>query len=113
MTAYAMAHLYDTNPHPDVIDYIERIQATLDPFGGRFIVHGPQVEVREGDWPGTVVIIGFPDLDAARGWYESPAYQAILHLRTDHIEGDTLMFEGVPEGYDPAAMAAVMHQMAG
>jgi uncharacterized protein (DUF1330 family) len=51
MTAYALAHLHDPNLHPQVIDYIEQIQATLDPFGGRFLVHGPTVEVREGEWP--------------------------------------------------------------
>ncbi|MGW0483463.1 DUF1330 domain-containing protein [Nonomuraea sp. NPDC003214] len=89
---------------------MERIQATLDPFGGRFLVHGAQVEVREGDWPGTIVIIGFPDLDAARGWYDSPAYQEILHLRTDHIDGAALLVEGVGPDYDPAKTAAALRQ---
>jgi hypothetical protein len=32
----------------------------------------------EGDWDGDVVIIGFPDRDAAEAWYHSPAYQEIL-----------------------------------
>jgi uncharacterized protein (DUF1330 family) len=107
MTAYALAHLHNPNPHPEVIDYIERIQVTLDPYGGRFIVHGPEVvDVREGEWPGTVVIIEFPGIDHARGWYTSPAYQQILHLRTDHIDGVALLVDGVPPGYDPVATAA-------
>ncbi|MEV4219136.1 MULTISPECIES: DUF1330 domain-containing protein [Nonomuraea] len=110
MTAYAVAHLKTPNPHPDVLEYMERIQATLDPFGGRFLVHGAQVEVREGDWPGTIVIIGFPDLDAARGWYDSPAYQEILHLRTDHIDGAALLVEGVGPDYDPAKTAAALRR---
>jgi uncharacterized protein (DUF1330 family) len=68
MTAYALAHLHNPNPHPEVIDYIERIQATFDPYGGCFIVHGPEVvDVREREWPGTVVIIEFPGIDHARG----------------------------------------------
>lgn len=111
MTTYAMAHLYDPAPHPDVVEYIERIQDTLDPFGGRFIVHGPEVTVREGEWPGTVVIIEFPDRDAAERWYTSPAYQAILPLRTDNIRSTTLVFDGVPEGYDPRRTAAAMRSM--
>lgn len=111
MTAYAMAHLYDPAPHPEVVEYIERIQDTLDPFGGRFIVHGPEVTVREGEWPGTVVIIEFADRDAAARWYESPAYQAILPLRTDNIEATTLLFDGVPEGYDPRRTAAAMRAL--
>jgi uncharacterized protein (DUF1330 family) len=49
MSAYALAHLYDPNSHPEVLEYIERIQETMDPYGGRFIVHGPAVDVREGE----------------------------------------------------------------
>ncbi|WP_238017975.1 DUF1330 domain-containing protein [Dactylosporangium sp. AC04546] len=108
MTAYALAHLHTPTVNEDVLTYLERIGATLTPFGGAFIVHGPQVEVREGEWPGTVVIIAFPDLDAARAWYDSPAYQEILHLRTDHIPGAAILFDGVREGHDAAKMAAAI-----
>lgn len=112
MPAYALAHLRTPTLHPDVFDYIERIQSTLDPFGGRFIVHGADVEVREGAWPGTIVIIEFPGVDEARGWYESPAYQEILPLRTDHIEGEAIIVEGVAPGYDARKTAAALRQLA-
>ena len=112
MPAYALAHLRTPNLHPDVLDYIDRIQATLDPFGGRFIVHGAEVEVIEGTWPGTVVIIEFPGRDEARAWYDSPAYQEILPLRTDHIEGEAIIVEGVAPGYDPRATAAALRRRA-
>jgi uncharacterized protein (DUF1330 family) len=111
MSAYALAHLRNPHPHPDVAEYIERIQATLDPFGGRFIVHGAAVEVKEGPWPGGVVIVEFPDLDAARAWYDSPAYQAILPLRTDNIDGSAIIVDGVQPGYDPTRTAAAMREM--
>jgi uncharacterized protein (DUF1330 family) len=105
MSAYALAHLRHVDPHQDVLDYMEKIQGTLDPFSGRFIVHGGAIEVREGAWPGNLVLIEFPDMAAARSWYESPAYQAILPLRTRHIEGDTILVEGVEPGHDSAMMA--------
>jgi uncharacterized protein (DUF1330 family) len=108
MPAYGLAHLRTPQINDDVLEYIERIQATLDPFGGRFLVHGPQVEVVEGTWPGSVVILEFPDTEAARAWYESPAYQEILPLRTNHIEGDVILVDGVPPGYDPARTAAAL-----
>jgi uncharacterized protein (DUF1330 family) len=108
MTAYALAHLYTPNTHDDVLLYLERIQETLNPFSGKFIVHGPEVDLREGEWPGTVVIIAFPDLDAARSWYGSPAYQEILPLRTNHIAGSAILFDGVRPGHDPAKMAAAI-----
>ncbi|TDD96440.1 DUF1330 domain-containing protein [Actinomadura rubrisoli] len=107
MTAYAIAHLRDPDEvHPEVLEYMERIQATLDPFSGRFIVHGGAVDVREGDWPGSVVMIEFPSGEDARGWYESDAYQAILPLRADHLEGEVILVEGVGPDHDSAAMAA-------
>jgi uncharacterized protein (DUF1330 family) len=110
MAAYALAHLRTPQINDDVLRYIETIQGTLDPFGGRFLVHGAEVEVREGPWPGTVVIIEFPDVEAARGWYESPAYQEILPLRTDHIEGEAIIVDGVAPDYDPRATAAALRR---
>jgi uncharacterized protein (DUF1330 family) len=112
MPAYALAHLRTPNLHPDVLEYIERIQSTLDPFGGRFLVHGAEVEVREGDWPGTVVIIEFPGVDEARAWYESPAYREILPMRTDHIEGEAIIVDGVALGYDARETAAALRRRA-
>ena len=106
MTAYAIAHLRNPQLNAEVVDYIDRIQATMDPFGGRFLVHGGEVDVREGEWPGTIVIIEFPDADQAAAWYESPAYQEILPFRTNHIDSVALIAQGVPADYDPQATAA-------
>ncbi|MEO3821709.1 DUF1330 domain-containing protein [Plantactinospora sp. B24E8] len=104
--AYAIAHLRRAPVHPDVLEYLERIQGTLDPFGGRFVVHGGSVDVREGDWPGDVVMIEFPDLARARSWYDSAAYQAIKPLRTRHLPGELILVEGVSADHDSAEMAA-------
>lgn len=106
MPAYALAHLRPRQMDPEVFEYIERIQATLDPFGGRFLVHGGRLDVLEGAWPGDVVLIEFPDMEQARAWYDSPAYQEILPMRTAHFDGDVTLVEGVPAGYDPVTKVA-------
>ena len=103
---YAIAHLRTPQLNADVFEYLERIDATLGPFGGRFLIHGADVEVREGEWPGTIVVIGFPTVDLARSWYDSDDYQAILPLRTRNIDGSAVIVEGVCDGYDPAALVA-------
>ncbi|MFF8288147.1 DUF1330 domain-containing protein [Streptomyces sp. NPDC016309] len=110
MPAYAIANLRPVAVLDDeVLTYMERIQDTLDPFGGRFLVHGaPAREVREGEWSSALVIIGFPSLDHARDWYDSEPYQRLLPLRTRHMEGDVLLIDGVGPGYDPAATAALL-----
>ncbi|WP_054814987.1 DUF1330 domain-containing protein [Nocardia arizonensis] len=105
MPAYGFAHLHTRRPHRDILEYLERVQDTLNPFDGRFLVHGPPTEVVEGRWPGSMVLIEFPDLERARTWYHSPAYQAILALRTDHIDGDVVLVEGVGPDYHPRERA--------
>ncbi|WP_242907314.1 DUF1330 domain-containing protein [Actinomadura terrae] len=107
MPAYMLAHLRKTEaPHPEVLEYLEKIQSALDPFSGRFLVHGAEVDVREGEWAGDVVLVEFPSLKRARDFYGSAAYQAILPLRRAHLEGDLIIVEGVEPGHDSAAMAA-------
>ncbi|MET8897499.1 DUF1330 domain-containing protein [Streptomyces albogriseolus] len=113
MTAYAIAHLRPAAPHPDIAEYMERIPATLEPFGGRFLVHATRHEVKEGAWPGHVVVIAFPGITEARDWWDSPAYREIAPLRSRHIEGDIILIDGVPDGYDPAATATALRQELG
>ncbi|MEV0179836.1 DUF1330 domain-containing protein [Streptomyces sp. NPDC050625] len=110
MPAYAIAHLQEATPNPEIAEYIERIPATFEPYGGRFLVHAAQHEVKEGSWPGHVVVIAFPGMAEAQAWWDSPAYQEIAPLRSRHIEGDIILVPGVPENYDPATTAKAMRE---
>ncbi|GAA4814785.1 DUF1330 domain-containing protein [Nocardioides caeni] len=105
---YAIAYLRDVDFGPEIIDYIERIDATLAPYGGRFLVHGGKLTPAEGAWDGDLVIVEFPDADAARGWYDSAEYQAILPLRTEHSTSIACLVEGVPAGYRAVDKLAVL-----
>ena len=99
MTAYAVAHMREVQFGPDIVRYLQQIDATLAPFGGRFRVHGADVQPLEGDWPGHLILIEFPDLDRARAWYDSPAYRAILGLRLAHSRSDTVLVEGCDDDH--------------
>lgn len=99
MKAYAMGHLRRVDANADIVEYLRGIDATLAPFGGRFIVHGGKTDVLEGTWSGDLIIIEFPDRDRAHGWYRSEAYQRILPLRLNNAEGDVLIVEGVSEDH--------------
>ncbi len=112
MTAYALAHLHDPKLEPDVFEYLERIDSTLEPYAGRFIIHGATAQVVEGAWPGVVVAIEFPTLAEANQWYASSAYQEILPLRTNHIRSDVIIVDGVEPGHNSAEMAARLRQAA-
>lgn len=95
MTAYAVAHMRQVTPGPQIVEYLRKTDATLEPFGGRFLIHGGEVEVVENDWPGHLIIIEFPDRQHARGWYNSPAYRQILALRADNSRSDLVFVDGV------------------
>ncbi|MBT0773015.1 DUF1330 domain-containing protein [Kineosporia sp. J2-2] len=95
MTAYAIAHFLRVDMNDEVVEYLHRIDGTLEPHGGQFLVHGARVHELEESWPGHVVVISFPDLTAARAWYDSPGYQAILPLRTRNSSGAAILVDGV------------------
>ena len=99
MNAYALAYLRDVEFGDAIINYLQRIDATLAPYHGRFLVHGGNVTAVEGEWDGDIVIIEFPDRASAEGWYRSPEYQAILPLRTEHSHSIAAVVDGAPAGY--------------
>lgn len=95
MPAYAIGHLHDVTMGPEIVEYLQRIDETLVPFDGHFIIHGGPVERLEGAWSGDLIVIAFPDKDRARAWYASPAYRQILPLRTRNSTGDVFLVDGV------------------
>ena len=96
MSGYAIGHLRNVTMGPEIVEYLRRIDATLEPFGGRFLIHGGKAEVLEGSWSGDLIVIAFPRVDLARAWYNSAAYQDIAALRRDNAAGEIVIMEGVP-----------------
>lgn len=100
MTTYAIAHLRNVNVGAEIIAYLEGIDATLAPFDGKFVVHGAgNKRVLEGAFSDDVIVLAFPDRRNAEAWYASPAYQAILPLRTRNSDGDVLLIDGVDDDH--------------
>jgi uncharacterized protein (DUF1330 family) len=64
--------------------------------GGRFVVRGGELAVFEGDWhPTRLVVLEFPDLDAAKRWYVSERYQEAKKLREGAARLNMVAVEGV------------------
>lgn len=106
--AYAVAYLREVDLNEQVVDYIARIDATLAPYGGRFIVHGGDLTPIEGAWDGDLVVIAFPSSGAARAWYDSPDYQEILPMRVDNSSSIACIVEGLPAGYQATDKLAAL-----
>lgn len=97
MSAYAIGLLEDLQFGPDIATYLQRIDATLAPFGGEFLVHGTRPELKEGKFGGDCVVIAFPSMEQARAWYDSDAYAPLIPMRTQHSRSTVFLLEGVKE----------------
>ena len=67
--------------------YIGKVGETLQAHGAEVLVADFESEAIEGDPGHVTVILKFASIDAARGWFDSPEYQAIIGLRTDNSTG--------------------------
>ena len=94
MAAYLIADITVQNPEV-FAEYRKQVPATVEKYGGRFLVRGGAHEVLEGDYrPTRMVVIEFPDLAAAKAWYGSQEYAPLLKLRLSSATGPVILVEG-------------------
>ena len=75
-------------------EYRTRVPATLEPWGGELVLRGKRVAILAGENPhADIVVLRFPDRQAAEGWYGSPAYQDLIPLRQEAAEMVLVTYE--------------------
>jgi uncharacterized protein (DUF1330 family) len=96
MPAYFIAEVSVTDQ--DTYEtYRTQVLPIVKQYGGRFLVRGGKTETIEGDWrPGRLVVLQFDDAAAARRFYDSKEYRAIIEFR--HRAASTRMV--LVEGYE-------------
>ena len=80
MSAYVVANV-EVNDPEGYREYTQQVPGTLEPYGGRFVVRGGDLQVCEGSPLPRLVVIEFPSAEQASAWYNSPEYQAIISIR--------------------------------
>ncbi|MFI7550907.1 DUF1330 domain-containing protein [Verrucosispora sp. WMMD703] len=100
MSTYLINHLRIPGgvPNEAGLRYLEQVEATVKPYGGKWLANGEASTV-EGAWPGLVVLMEFPDRAAAERWYASPEYQEILPLRVNNSISDIVLIDSLPADY--------------
>ena len=77
-------------------EYRRLATPTVGAYEGRYIVRGGQVEVREGSWsPSRLVILEFPTAEDALSWWNSPEYMPFKQMRHAAATCEMLLVEGV------------------
>lgn len=81
MSAYIIAQVDVTDPE-QYAQYKELSSQAIAAHGAEVCVRGGSVEVLEGDWvPTRVVVLRFPDMAAARAFYDSAEYRRARQAR--------------------------------
>lgn len=94
MAAFIIGDVRVENPER-YRDYTAHTEATLEPYGGHFVVRGGASTVLEGEWqPNRLVVIEFPSAQAAKDWYGSEAYRQIIPIRQEASTGSLVLVEG-------------------
>ncbi len=96
MSAYVIVDAVVSDPER-YREYMALSPAAIEAAGGRFVVRGGACETLEGDWrPSRMVVVEFPDLAAARAFYDSERYREARARRagaTEHF--NMIVVEGV------------------
>ena len=91
--AYVIAHITVTDPER-YREYVTRDTPIVERHGGRFVVRGGRSETLEGASKNRHVVIEFPDMEAARAFYNSDEYQEVSRIRHATADSDLILVEG-------------------
>jgi uncharacterized protein (DUF1330 family) len=76
--------------------YRKLVPATVEAFGGRYIVRGGASEVVEGEGtPHRTVIIEFENFEKAKAWHSSEEYAGPKQMRIDSTNSSVIIVDGV------------------
>jgi uncharacterized protein (DUF1330 family) len=72
-----------------------KVPATMQPFGGKYLVRGGQIVALEGTPPKRVIVSAFDSVEKAQGWRNSAAWKELAPLRTKATKTRAYIVEGL------------------
>ncbi len=84
--------------------YMAEAQVAIKAAEGQYLVRGGTHKVLEGEWPAhRLVMVAFPSIAAAEGFYASDVYQSAMTIRHASSTSKIVLVEGVPDQPKPEA----------
>jgi uncharacterized protein (DUF1330 family) len=95
MAAYFLFDNVEVSDPAALAGYAREAFKIVAAHGGRYVAVDAIPEVVEGD-PGlrSIVLMEFPDVASARGWYDAPEYQPLKAIRHGAVRNNAVLFAG-------------------
>jgi uncharacterized protein (DUF1330 family) len=79
-------------------EFSPKVPATMQPFGGKYLIRGGKIVTLEGEAPGRFIVTAFDSMEKAQAWRDSAAWKALIPLRDKgtKVRGDYIV-EGVSQ----------------
>ena len=95
MSAYVIVEI-DIVDRAGYEEYKKRAGATVEKYGGKFIVRGGAVETLEGNWkPNRIVVLKFDSVQRAKEWLNCEEYREPRNMRHRTARTKMVVVEGV------------------
>jgi len=95
MPAYIIVEIEITDP-VGYEEYKKQAAATVEQYGGKYIVRGGACKTLEGDWqPKRIVVMQFDNMEAAKAWLSSPEYVGPRKQRHRTAKTRMILVEGL------------------
>ena len=95
MSAYVIVEIDILDP-AGYEEYKKLAGATVEKYGGKYIVRGGAIEVLEGDWePKRIVVLEFESMQRAKEWLNCEEYREPRKMRHRSAKTNMIGVEGV------------------
>jgi len=95
MPAYVIVEI-DIVDRAGYEEYKKLASATVENYGGKYIIRGGRTEVLEGDWkPKRVVVLQFESAQRAKDWLNSEEYREPRKMRHRTARTNMILVEGM------------------
>jgi uncharacterized protein (DUF1330 family) len=102
MAAYLIVDVVRIHDPQTYERYKQQVVPSLAAAGGRYLARGGTVDVLEGDWkPSRLVVVRFDSAAEARRWWASDGYQPLRQMRQRSTDCNMLIVEGCGEPGTP------------
>ncbi len=95
MPAYFVFMRDETTDPAELKTYGEKVRPTFKGHDAKILAAYGKQEAVEGPAPEGVVVIEFPTMEAAKAWYDSPAYKEVREHRFKGAKYRAVLVQGV------------------